>query len=200
MKKLLTLIGAAAVSFWLYADPAEVNPNTMGFESEELGVPGSIPGALDLYATSQGYPIQWWAYDTNDIAATVTAYETAPADDNHNYLALETGSDPLYRTAAAVTVNENTMTAQQADMTGGVFFDQRVKFSAFDSDPTELSADAKVAVWLKADEERGETNLYISTAVLDAEFVPTLTNIVLHGAQGDGNSLFGIILTDNKFI
>lgn len=190
MKKLMTLIGAAAMAFGLYAvDPYE---STITFDAAPLG-------AFDLNATESGGRLLWWAADTNDIAATVTAYDPV-IPGNLNYLALETGTDPLFRTAAAVSVNESVKTPQQVDIGEGVVFNQRVKFSAFDSDPTDLDENAKIAVWLKAvDAEDGapETNLYVSTAILDSETleVVTRTNLVLLGANVEPDSWHQLTIT-----
>lgn len=174
MKKLLTLIGAAATAFGLYATTAPIVTSRATFENEEIG-------PYDLRTEDYGN-LLWWAADTNEITATVAEYDDTDATHGDQYLALETGSDPLFRTAAALSGEHKTVT-QLVSVAGGVYFDQRVKFTAFEDEPPALANDAKIAVWLKADDV--ETNLYVSTAVIKSSdlTVDHTTNLVLRNVN-----------------
>lgn len=188
MKKLITMIGAAAAAFGLYADtPADAL------------VSSAISAEVDEFydeGTSVLEQDGWYMAESAADAAVVKAYgeETAP---NHTalyaaspdavqtqaqYIGLDSEA-PVYRTFAPIN-DLGTMGEVAIETTerGGIIADQLVKFSAFEDDPADLG-DAKIAVWVKTvQEENGETpavnHLMISTAALNSDdFSPTLTNI-----------------------
>lgn len=192
MKKLITMIGAAAAAFGLYADtPADAL------------VSSAISAEVDEFydeGTSVLEQDGWYMAESAADAAVVKAYgeETAP---NHTalyaaspdavqtqdqYIGLDSEA-PVYRTFAPIndldTMGEIAIEcSDEGAERGGIIADQLVKFSAFEDDPADLG-DAKIAVWVKTvQEENGETpainHLMISTAALDSDvFSPTLTNI-----------------------
>ena len=188
MKKLITMIGAAAAAFGLYADtPADAL------------VSSAISAEVDEFydeGTSVLEQDGWYMAESAADAAVVKAYgeETAP---NHTalyaaspdavqtqdqYIGLDSEA-PVYRTFAPIN-DLGTMGEVAIETTerGGIIADQLVKFSAFEDDPADLG-DAKIAVWVKTvQEEDGETpavnHLMISTAALNSDDLsPTLTNI-----------------------
>ena len=190
MKKLITMIGAAAAAFGLYADTANLEPTATSAEAGEMGYEDVGKSVLEA---DEAY---WYMAESADDAAVVKAYgeETAP---NHTalyaaspdavqtqaqYIGLDSEA-PVYRTFAQLN-GQGTMdeVAIETAERGGIIADQLVKFSAFEDDPTDLG-DAKIAVWVKTvQEEDGETeainHLMISTAALNGDdFSPTLTNI-----------------------
>lgn len=190
MKKLITMIGAAAAAFGLYADTVNLEPNATSAEAgdEWYEIGQSVLDADGTY---------WYMAESAADAAVVKAYgeETAP---NHTalfaasspeiqtqaqYIGLDSEA-PVYRTFAPIngqgTMDEVAIEDATAER-GGIIADQLVKFSAFEDDPADLG-DAKIAVWVKTvQEEDGDTpavnHLMISTAALDEYFVTTPTNI-----------------------
>lgn len=193
MKKLITMIGAAAAAFGLYAEtvaPVALEPTATSAEADEMGYEDVGKSVLEA---DEAY---WYMAESAADAAVVKAYgeETAP---NHTalyaaspdavqtqaqYIGLDSEA-PVYRTFAQLngqgTMDEVAIATAER---GGIIADQLVKFSAFEDDPADLG-DAKIAVWVKTvQEEDGDTpavnHLMISTAALSGDdFSPTLTNI-----------------------
>ena len=170
MKKLITMIGAAAAAFGLYAETADLELSTIDFSD-------ATPGVFEFGEEGSGNTL--W-YLSGEAEGTIEAGEGTPG----NYLKLDAEA-PVYRTFAPVTENEEIPMDEVAIETaerGGIIADQLVKFSAFEDDPADFG-DAKIAVWVKTvQEEDGETpatnHLMISTAALNGDdFLPTLTNI-----------------------
>lgn len=170
MKKLITMIGAAAAAFGLYAETVEL-------EQSEIDFTDATPGAFE-FGEDEGAGVTLW-YLSGEAEGTIEAEET-----RGNYLKLDAEA-PVYRTFAPITENEEIPMDEVAIETaerGGIIADQLVKFSAFEDDPTDLG-DAKIAVWVKTvQEEDGDTpatnHLMISTAALSGDdFSTTLTNI-----------------------
>lgn len=165
MKKLITMIGAAAAAFGLYADTVDLTESTIDFTA-------ATPGVFEFGEDESGD--QLW-YLSGDAEGTIEAGD----ETNGNYLKLDAEA-PVYRTFAPITDNEEIPMDEVAieDATaerGGIIADQLVKFSAFEDDPADLG-DAKIAVWVKTVQE--DNHLMISTAALDSDvFSPTLTNI-----------------------
>lgn len=159
MKKLMTLIGAVAMAFGLHADPLLTG---VGFDTLEADT------ALD---TSGDYWTAWTAAEGE--ALTVKGWEAAgevytaecgrptlPEGDGGslNFLNVKTAfANPVYR-------NINTDGGAQAIGTG-LYFDQLVKFTACDEDPTEEYADGKLVVYTKeivdANDEVTDTRLCV---------------------------------------
>lgn len=171
MKKLITMIGAAAAAFGLYAATGELAEVTIDFTE-------ATPGVFEFGEDDSG-DLLWFL--SGEAEGTIEAGEETPG----NYLKLDAEA-PVYRTFAAVntvlTDPEMDEVAIETAERGGIIADQLVKFSAFEDDPADLG-DAKIAVWVKTvQEEDGDTpatnHLMISTAALNGDdFSPTLTNI-----------------------
>ena len=168
MKKLITMIGAAAAAFGLYAETPDLTELTIDFSE-------ATPGVFEFGEDESGD--QLW-YLSGDAEGTIEAEET-----RGNYLKLDAEA-PVYRTFAPIndlgTMDEVAIEDATAER-GGIIADQLVKFSVFEDDPADFG-DAKIAVWVKTvQEENGETeavnHLMISTAALDEYFATTLTNI-----------------------
>ena len=177
MKKLMTTIAAATAAFGLYAaDPVEALHGT-SMEAADNYVVGEGVFGEDVW---DGY----WATDGEADESVVTAYgeETAPGHLNYdwfegadqlNYLKVE-AEQPLYRAIETATgmKTENLIPVDIAidGERDGIIIDQLVKFSAFDAETEKIDveAGAKIAVWVKADEEDDTTGtLQITTAKLD---------------------------------
>ena len=174
MKKLITMIGAAAAAFGLYAETVDLMGSTIDFTE-------ATPGVFE-FGEDEGSGEQLWLL-SGDAEGTIEAGD----ETNGNYLKLDAEA-PVYRTFAPIDTDlieserfMNEVAIETAER-GGIIVDQRVKFSAFEDDPADLG-DAKIAVWVKTvQEEDGETpavnHLMISTAALDSDdFSPTLMNI-----------------------
>ncbi len=175
------------------ADSATVAESYIGFEAEEAGVPASVPGDSDWPVNDDESRLLWFsaATEADEITATVKVYgDEALADAGANYLEIETGDNPLIRTAAAVVDGEEDAQTgvkpkifQSVDIAQGVVFDQLVKFSAYESEAEVPTNDVtmKIGLWLKQTEEDDDTHatdgLYVSTAMLNTDFEPTLTNV-----------------------
>lgn len=172
MKKLMTVIAAAATAFGLYAaDTAELIESSVDFTSE-------TPGEKYTFPIDGDSGEQLW-YLSGDAEGTITE------GDSGNFLTLD-ATEPVYRTAAGVA-GEETKSMQQVAIAdadadaerGGIIFDQKVKFTPFEIDtvvPDGLDTEgAKIAVWVKTVfEEDGETpatnHLMITAGKLDTEF------------------------------
>ena len=159
MKKLMTLIGAAAMAFGLHADPLLTG---VGFDTLTADT------ALD---TSGDYWTEWTAAEGE--ALTVKGWEasgesysaecgrpTLPEGDGGavNFLNVKTAfANPVYR-------NINADGAAQS-IGDGLYFDQLVKFTACDEDPTEEYAGGKLVVYTKeivdANDEVTDTRLCV---------------------------------------
>ena len=174
MKKLITMIGAAAAAFGLYAETVDLEESTIDFSE-------ATPGVFE-FGEDEDAGVTLW-HLSGDAEGTIETEET-----RGNYLKLDAEA-PVYRTFAPITGNADIPMDEVAievedeeSARGGIIVDQLVKFSAFEDDPAELG-DAKIAVWVKTvQEEDGDTpavnHLMISTAALDSDvFSPTLTNI-----------------------
>ena len=137
MKKLITMIGAAAAAFGLYAETVELTGSTIDFTD-------AASGAFEFGEDESGE--QLW-YLSGDAEGTIESEET-----RGNYLKLDAEA-PVYRTFAPLngqgTMDEVAIEDAEAER-GGIIADQLVQFSAFEADTTvELDDGAKIAVWLK---------------------------------------------------
>ena len=193
MKKLITMIGAAAAAFGLYA--VDLEPTATSAEATEMGYEGDV--GTSVLEADESY---WYMAESAADAAVVKAYgeETAPShtalyaassdavESQNRYIGLDSEA-PVYRTFAQINAEldppkMNEVAIETADR-GGIIADQLVKFSAFEDDPADLDDGAKIAVWVKTVQEENDTDpainhLMISTAALDSDdFSPTLMNI-----------------------
>ena len=169
MKKLMTVIAAVAMSFGLYAADATI-PHFISFEAEDECVDenGKLQkdgwaGDASVIGLDGGY-----GYPTS---ADARRTEFVGGETNEKCLKLETGKD--------------VVTCTLADSTKDIFFDQVVKFTGFEEDPTEFTG--KIAIWataIEADDKAetpvpGETNLYITCGTVDGEGTPSLNEKIL---------------------
>ena len=178
MKKLMTVIAAVTAAFGLYADDY-FSASTVDFKDLTAGDAYTFPadpGSLEMH----------W-YNPGGAEGTIT--EGTP-----NFLALEADA-PVYRAASIVELTpEQVAIAAEADedlgteARGGIIFDQKVKFSAFDIDtvvPEGLDTEgAKIAVWVKTiTEEDGETpavnHLMVTAGKLDEQLLPDFEKSVV---------------------
>ena len=167
MKKLMTMIGAAVAAFGLFADTTSLVESNVDFTKMD-------PGEYSFEEEDPDAGEVLW-YKTGDAEGTITA------GDPDNFLALEADA-PVYRTAAGVDVTPAQVAIADVEAEqGGIIFDQKVKFSAFDIDtqvPEGLDTEgAKIAVWVKTvQEEDGETpainHLMITAGNLDIMLTP----------------------------
>lgn len=89
---------------------------------------------------------KFWAFkdeSSENDASVVTAYETAPAVDNSQYLKLETNGDELQRKVKA----DGAATA----VGNGLYIDTLVQFTATPDAPP-VDAGAKLAIWLEGED------------------------------------------------
>lgn len=162
MKKLITMIGAAAMAFGLYADEPAVYDGT-SFEAEEAGVSGKTWTTNGLWSTTYEEPFELGEYagDKYDYGANPrrdgkgTEDNVFPLENkNDNYLKLSTGTNTLTR-----TVNSKN------------YYDQVVKFTGFEEAQTNFVEGTKIAIWTSAIEPSGdvagETNLYVAVGTGD---------------------------------
>ena len=148
MKKLITLIGAVATAFGLYADPVEYYANSFETTTEGLSQDGTTWSAATPWSTELTDAFKVEAYGQgepgvySDVAARRTTMFQAQ-DTNLNVLKLETGTNTLDLAIGDVTVDP-----------GKFYFDQLVKFTGFEEEPT-FAAGTKIAVWMSAIEQEG---------------------------------------------
>ena len=170
MKKMIAMLCAIATGFFAFGD-AEVDTPTFqysatGFETSQGYEVGNTISNLTVETGSDDLH---WFLETgaDDESGTVKAYETAPADNNLQYLEVETGALPLYRTVAKHASDVKTLEAVTAvDIDTGIFFDADVKFTPGAEAPT-LAEGAKFAVWAIENEPANEgdpmtTNLMVT--------------------------------------
>ena len=148
MKRLIALIGAVATAFGLYADPVEYYANSFETTTEGLSQDGTTWSAATPWSTELTDAFKVEAYGQgepgvySDVAARRTTMFQAQ-DTNLNVLKLETGTNTLDLAIDNVTVDP-----------GKFYFDQLVKFTGFEEEPT-FAAGTKIAVWMSAIETEG---------------------------------------------
>ena len=154
MKKLIALIGAVATAFGLYAaGPADYYGNS--FESSDEGVQSEVWSLQTLWSTTLTDEFKVGAYEGGELTGI---YKTGAqrrdgsdeqtskfinGADNANYLKLETGTNVLDRALTDLATTGDKF-----------YFDQLVKFTGFEEEPT-FAADTKIAVWMSAIEQEG---------------------------------------------
>jgi len=173
MKKLMTLLSAAAVAFGLQA--ADTGTSFEGMDAGDLDITSSTG---ELAEGTSGY----WETNGNaqvslkvvngisrqHISAQTTYWPSQYAgEDQERYLEVSTP----FGNPAARHVKSNG-SGQPIDT--GFYFDSLVKFTAFDEDPTTTAVTndfegAKIAVWLQEDCENDVvtgTNIYVRAGSL----------------------------------
>ena len=186
MKKLMTLLSAAAVAFGLQAaDFADTGTSFEGMTAGDLDITSSIN---ELVADSSGY---WETNGNAQVSLTVvdgtsvSRSETGKFPEQfeeelqQQYLSIKTPfGNPAVR---HINSNHNTKS-----FTNGFYFDSLVKFTAFDDDPTTTAVTndfegAKIAVWLQEVTENDVvtgTNLCIRAGYLGGQGDPTAKTYV----------------------
>ena len=172
MKKLIMLLASASAIGAFAAYPTGIN-----FDSANTGAlditkddAGNDPGT-----SGQG---RFWYGEASEVTATINEHETAPAvttviseSSNVNYLSLETGTTPLYR-----TVNDNLEATSASEFTGitipdsGLYVDTLVQFTAGDPEMTVNDNMAKLGVWVCGNDSEGNaaavTNFVVSAGYI----------------------------------
>lgn len=166
MKKLIALIGAVATAFGLYAaDPDPTNYTANSFDTEDDGVVGDVWTPASPWSTTLDDGFNVLPQVAKENLPYTTEAERRDGSDkqepnkfqksNPNFLKLETGTNVLDVAIAA----------------GQIYFDQLVKFTGFEEEPT-FADETKIAVWMSAIEQEGDdpeaedyiagsTNLYV---------------------------------------
>ena len=165
MKKLIAMLGAAAMAFGLFADDPVLY--SMSFEAAESAK--GVSGTTWTPGTGWDWSGADFTLATDGASRTLPYTESGTAmgrrnvfdgqGDNYNYLPLETGSDELTR-----NVGE-----------GNLYLDQLVKFTGFEEPQTNLVAGTKIAVWMSefpddsegADDDATITNLFVTCGKVD---------------------------------
>ncbi|MBQ0032054.1 MAG: hypothetical protein KBT68_04550 [bacterium] len=163
MKKLMTMIAAAAMAFGLYA--ATGNPDSgfksgTGFETA-LVQDGSTEEIFTAGATSVDGSAFWTGAvaDTVITAGTYTYGGTKPKqfsyEDSAQYLKIKTTlGTPVTR---KVGTGSETLTIDKS-----LYFDSLVNFTVFDyNDTVTIPSGTKLGVYLMLNEAETETNLYV---------------------------------------
>lgn len=166
MKKLMTLLSAAAAAFGLQAaDFADTGTSFEGMDAGDLDITSPTG---ELVADSSGY---WETNGNEQVSLKVVAGTSIPRStedawpsqfegySQKKYLEIKTP----FGNAATRYINDDKDTQE---FTNGFYFDSLVKFTAFDENPTNLVdfADAKIAVWLQEVTENDVvtgTNLFV---------------------------------------
>ena len=144
MKRLITLIGAAALGFAAFADAA-VSPLLNKVENfEGFNVGDKITNATS-YEENSTVVYPWsLATDADEESATIAG------DDSNKYIALETDTrKPLCR---AINNREaSTAALTPADIGDGIFLDAKVKFTCAE-EAAEIGEGTKLCIWAKQTE------------------------------------------------
>ena len=154
MKKLIALIGAVAMSFGLFAEdatPADYYGNS--FETAQEGVSGDTWELPTLWSTTLEDAFKVGAYEGGELTGIYkTGAQRRDGSDeqdpklptiNAKFLKLETGTNTLDCATDGLDMSQ-----------GKFYFDQLVKFTGFEEEPT-FAADTKIAVWMSAIETEG---------------------------------------------
>ena len=158
MKKLMTMIAAAAMAFGLYADDEGFLSGT-SFNSWQAGKPVEPPTTeglewSNISADSEIGEAKWVASDFGQYGVPAK-YE---------------GINPVNALNIKSALNAFATVSNATDAAGAkIYVDTLVKFTAFDVDDTaELgTSDAKLGVWLKENEDGTQTNLFITAGVIE---------------------------------
>ena len=200
MKKLIALIGAAVMSFGLFAalDPS-VEFQTHRYTVPDFDVgPTNIVGYDDVSVKNvfTGGTVYWFAdnFPTGDVGLVDYEQPAEVAEDGDaKVLKIEADTAyPMLRTFGPV---QRTATSEGASYskptfdigTLGLFADSKIKLSASEEAPQDFTG--KIAVWLQVIPEDttaepatpGSTNLMVTCGQLDGEFslADTPTNIAI---------------------
>ena len=175
MKKLITMIGAAAAAFGLYADGFTYTGSN--FEQAGWSAGDSVIGVADDGTEGASF----WEQTQGDTESTakIAAEGTGKGDLIGEWK--DGGSTKVVdiKTKLDKPVFRNVLTTGAGvAMSDCVFFDSLVKFTACD-EPVDVSsfAGAKLAVWIHEDEENQKTNLFVTAGYFtDAGNTTVVTN------------------------
>ena len=156
MKKLTALLLTIATGLFAFGVDTGFKFSRTTFEPGE----GYVAGTTISNATQEASGWYWFlAAGADEESGTVKADKDNDGNITNQYLEVETGAVPLYRTISNKT-SAATMTfdqLKQVDIGSGIFFDAKVKFTPSAESPTLADGD-KFAVWAY-EQEDGEGNL-----------------------------------------
>ena len=144
MKRLITLIGAAALGFAAFADAA-LSPLLNKVENfEGFNVGDKITNATS-YEENSTVVYPWsLATDADEESATIAG------DDSNKYIALETDTrKPLCRAINNREASTDALTP--ADIGDGIFLDAKVKFTCAE-EAAEIGEGTKLCIWAQQTE------------------------------------------------
>ena len=179
MKKLMTMIAAAAMAFGLYAADSGFIAGA-GFDSTDTTQLES--GGKYTWLTS-GFVTGWW---TGDVASTTTIKEEKPTGITHP-LQFDDDTGREYDQVLAIKTTPGNPIGQKiggsaVDIGYGLYFDGLVNMTVFDFDDTpaitgDAFANAKVGLWLQlaSGAEGADADLWIAAAGNDAKAWKTAT-------------------------
>lgn len=162
MKKLLTMIAAAATAFGLYAGDEQPTVEYGELTAATTTFSGLDDGDFDwAQQDDDGYYLWCSEVEVGSFSAKIVDEE----------LSLETGTNTLYRAVSdlgaggkvmkPVKVDDAELVAPRTELS----FYQTVTFTGFEEAQTNLADGAKLALWMLTTEEEGtpgETNLYVT--------------------------------------
>lgn len=159
MEKPIAIVFALAMGFFALGAGATVF-SQVGFEQ---GEGYSVSSLLTNVSREQGDGRYYWFLDPTEAVGTVTKHESAPpAGGGEQYLQLNTGETPIYRTVLGRS-NTPYSSFDQAVATNieeGIFFDADVQI-VVGTEPPVLDDDTKFAIWA-LETDSGETNLMVT--------------------------------------
>ena len=156
MKRLMTMLAAAAMAFGLYAE------GTTDFGKTHFNATGWDP------ANPPDEGLTWDGIDTNaTIGAagwSATGGMTVPEEfKDHDPINALNIKSPLnvFSSVKSSTFKSSTET---------LYIDTLVKFTAFD-EVAEVGDDARIGIWLKEDETTNKTNLFITAGLINEDVI-----------------------------
>lgn len=156
MKKLLTMIGAAAAAFGLYAADAGAVGGT-NFETEEA----IVPAATGLWGGAEGATkLDITAYEGSPITKPTNVPEQW-RDDGAGLKFLDIKTDGFNKPLWGYIDEDRTPYAMKDATDNSLFFDGNVQFTAFDDEESVAVPDdnTKLMVWVKENtDQQGEAN------------------------------------------
>ena len=187
MKKLIALIGAAALGFAAFADAA-LSPLLNKVENfEGFNVGDKITNATS-YEENSTVVYPWsLATDADEESATIAG------DDSNKYIALETDTrKPLCRAINNREASTDALTP--ADIGDGIFLDAKVKFTCAE-EAAEIGEGTKLCIWAQQTEAEDAVGVEGEEGYVPA--VEAATNLIVT-AGGALTAAAGVTKTDYK--
>ena len=178
MKKLMTLLSAAAVAFGLQA--ADTGTSFEGMSAGDLDIT-DFTGELLTPETPTPGQYYWETNGSDKVSLTVVNEVSVPLSDPNRPPQFKTSQTNYLKVATTfgnpVSRKIKTSGGETIDSDTGFYFDSLVKFTAFDEDPmtTAVTNDfegAKIAVWVQEVTENDvvtSTNLYVRAGYLGGD-------------------------------